>query len=149
MTFRWSRDSLIRRIPPYRYQRRLEIAALFGVFACLMLAGVSFAVDPSERVFDLLSDDLGTLVSPMFFAVWCFLNALLTPFLDTRHFRRKSPEARRYLYIIAALPIPVYTVPVGWLMIRTGAGGLSGYIFLTVFYLLVVTAMAVYRDYID
>lgn len=149
MTFKWKRSTIGDYVSQYRYQRRLEIAAIVGVFATLLMAGTSFALDPSEAVFGQLTKDLGTPISPMIFAVWCYMSAAATLLLETSFVRRKKAESRRYLYILAAAPIPVYTVPVGWFYLRTGTAGLSAYIFLLVFYLLALTASAVYRDNID
>lgn len=128
-----------------RYQWLVETMAVVYLSSVMLLAAVAFAYSRPSSIFAIFSRDLGINLSADLFEILCLVGALAAPFLMLPQMRRLLPLWRRVFYVVCGLPLALYTVPVGWLVYRTGGSGLLFVVYIAIYFSFVVIAGAVYR----
>ncbi len=119
----------------------LELAVVLYEVVILLLAAYVFATTPNTTIFDRFSHDLGIEITPRFFAVL----SLLCAALSLAVLRARSIDFKRYLYITAATPLILYTLPVGWNALVTRMSGLGIVIYIAFYTSYVLLALATWR----
>lgn len=130
-----------------RYQINAEWAAVAYIFVFMCIATLAFWVSPQTAVMRQFSEDLNTHIEPRHFAILAFIGALASITLLSEKLRNRwSTKFKQRLYSFSALPILAYTVPIGWVVLRTGGSLIGAVIYIMLFFAFTVIARATYRE---
>lgn len=120
----------------------LEGAVVAYQVIILLLAAFVFWQLPNTAIFDRFSHDLGVEITPRFFAALSFASV----FLSVAVLRATTIGLKRYLYITAASPLVLYTLPVGWYALATHMSGLGVIVYLSFYVSYVLLALTTWRS---
>lgn len=128
------------------YQLTIERIAIVSLSVILTIAAFVIAGAPPSTTFQRFQADFGDWLSPRLFSAVFLLGAVIAPLLLQGWARRLDVVYRRQLYMLCAGSLILYTLPIGWVALRTGTGGLGAIIYVILFVLFAVIALATYRE---
>lgn len=127
----------------------MQWVALVYAFAFMLVIGALLALSMPNAFTRQLSADVGTEITPQFFAFICFLGAGYSPLLALHWFQRIKANWQRSIYLFTAFGLLIYVFPYGYFLFFSSSGnlisGLFALLLMGLFASFGVIGLAVYR----